>query len=80
MFDTDFFIQRIIQSGTPEIQARAIVRSIVEAQNDLVSKRDLNEAVTEIKSFLAVLNLKITGLYLFMTAIAGGVAKLIFLP
>lgn len=80
MFDTDFYIQRITQSGTPENQAREIIRCIVESQNDLVSKRDLTEAVTDIKHTIAVMGLKINGLYLFMTAIAAGVAKLVFLP
>jgi len=80
MFDTDTFIQRIIQCGVPESQARVIVRSIVESQNNLVSKRDLTDAVVELKQDIAVINLKITGLYLVMAAIAAGVAKLVFLP
>jgi len=51
MFDTDYFIQRIVESGTPENQARAIVRSIVDAPDDLlVNKRDLKEAMNELKA------------------------------
>ena len=80
MFDTDQFIQRIVQSGTPENQAREIIRSIVDSQIDLVNKRDLAEAVTDIKHDIAMLGIKVNGLYLFMTAIAAGVAKLVFLP
>jgi hypothetical protein len=80
MIDTDFSIQRIVQAGVQETQARAIVREIVDAQNDLLNKRDLTDAVKEIKQDIAVLNLKITGLYLFMAAIAGGVAKLVLMP
>jgi hypothetical protein len=80
MFDTDFYIQRITQSGTPENTAREIIRSIVDSQVDLVSTRDLTDAVILIKQDIAVLSLKITGLYLFMAAIAGGVAKLVLMP
>jgi len=117
MFDTDIYIQKIIESGAPEAQARAIIRSIVESQNDLASQRDLkdmervlhadiselegalrtdiNELERVLKSDLAAfkvdithtvnlldktLSLKITGLYAFMALIAGGVAKLVFVP
>jgi hypothetical protein len=84
MFDTDFYIQRLTQSGTPESTAREIVRSIVDSQVDLVSKRDLNEAVAELKSSIVLLDktmsLKIMGLYAFITLVAVGVAKLVFMP
>jgi hypothetical protein len=56
-----------------------IVKVIIESQNNLTSKRDLDDAVKEIKQDLTVINLKITGLYLFMAAIAAGVAKLVFI-
>ncbi len=93
MFDTDYFIQRIVESGTPENQARAIVRSIVDAQDDLANKRDLKEAMNELKAEIKLnmadikhdialnektTSLKFTGLYLLIFAIASGVAKLVF--
>lgn len=51
-FDTDELIQRFIAQGTPENQARAIVRGIVEAQNDLVTKQDMENLEKSIKSDL----------------------------
>jgi hypothetical protein len=89
MLDTDFAIQRIIQAGIQETQARAIIREIVDAQTDLVSKRDLKEAIIDLKVELKIdiadlkhdmkfINLKIMGLYAFMAIIASGVAKLVF--
>jgi hypothetical protein len=84
MFDTDFYIQRITQSGTPENTAREIIRSIFDSQVDLVSKRDLNEAVTDLKNTIVLLDktmsLKIMGLYAFISLVAVGVAKLVFMP
>jgi hypothetical protein len=56
-----------------------IARIAIEA-NDAADKRDLTDAVKEIKQDISVLSLKITGLYLFMAAIAGGVAKLVLMP
>lgn len=49
MFDTDFAIRRICESGVNEIQARAIVREIVDAQNELASKRDMNDLEVAVK-------------------------------
>ena len=66
--------------GVSQEHADAFIKVIVEAQNDLTSKRDLTDAVKEIKQDISVLSLKITGLYLFMAAIAGGVAKLVLMP
>jgi hypothetical protein len=84
MFDTDFYIQRIIQSGASENTAREIVRGIVDSQVELVSKRDLNEAVAGLKSAIVLLDktmsLKIMGLYAFISLVAVGVAKLVFMP
>lgn len=95
MFDTDIYIQKIIESGAPEAQARAIIRSIVESQNDLATKQDLKDLERVLKSDFdsfkvdithtvnlldKTLSLKITGLYAFMAIIAGGVAKLVFVP
>jgi hypothetical protein len=43
MFDTDYAVQEISDSGVPQTQARAIVRKIVDSQIDLATKRDLKE-------------------------------------
>ena len=79
-FDTQEAVIKLKAVGVSQEHADAFIKVIVEAQNDLTSKRDLTDAVKEIKQDISVLSLKITGLYLFMAAIAGGVAKLILMP
>jgi hypothetical protein len=79
-FDTQEAVIKLKAVGVSQEHADAFIKVIVEAQNDLTSKRDLTDAVKEIKQDVSVLSLKITGLYLFMAAIAGGVAKLVFMP
>ena len=78
-FDTQEAVIKLKAVGVSQEQADAFVKVIIESQNNLTSKRDLDDAVKEIKQDLTVINLKITGLYLFMAAIAAGVAKLVFM-
>jgi hypothetical protein len=49
MFDIDYAIQQISDSGLPINQARAIVRRIVDAQNELATKHDLKELELKIE-------------------------------
>ena len=79
-FDTQEAVIKLKAVGVSQEHADAFIKVIVEAQNDLTSKRDLTDAVKEIKQDISVLSLKITGLYLFMAAITGGVAKLVLMP
>ena len=79
-FDTQEAVIKLKAVGVSQEHADAFIKVIVEAQNDLTSKRDLTDAVKEIKQDISVLSLKITVLYLFMAAIAGGVAKLVLMP
>ena len=79
-FDTQEAVIKLKAVGVSQEHADAFIKVIVEAQNDLTSRRDLTDAVKEIKQDISVLSLKITGLYLFMAAIAGGVAKLVLMP
>lgn len=79
-FDTQEAVIKLKAVGVSQEHADAFIKVIVEAQNELTSKRDLTDAVKEIKQDISVLSLKITGLYLFMAAIAGGVAKLVLMP
>ena len=48
-------IDKLKEAGVPETQARAYVEVIQDAQNesDVATKRDLREAVLELKSALA---------------------------
>lgn len=47
-FDTDELIQKFVSQGTPENQARAFVRGIVDAQNQLATTRDLKDLETRL--------------------------------
>ena len=50
-FDTYKFIQKLKESGLPEIQAQAILETVQEAHEtaDLVTKKDLLTALAETK-------------------------------
>jgi hypothetical protein len=91
MFDTDYSIQLMVQAGIQETQARAIIRGIIDAQTELVSKRDLKESINEIKvDIIEVKNavvmlektsaLQFKGLYVLLFALCTGMVKLIFFP
>ena len=53
-FDTDAFVQAFIATGVPENQARAIVRGIIDAQSELVTKRDMVEALKDQETRLLI--------------------------
>jgi hypothetical protein len=57
-FDTDALIQKLVESGIVNDQARAIVRVLVEAQHDLATKHDLidleNRLVIKLGAMMAV--------------------------
>jgi len=54
-FDTLELVDRLKTAGIPQEQAEAIVRVIAEAQNRLVTKDDLEIALSPLKTDLAVL-------------------------
>ena len=47
-FDTLELVDKLKSAGIPQDQAEAMVRVIAEAQNDLVTKRDLKDAMQEL--------------------------------
>lgn len=53
-FDTLELVEKLVQSGVEQRQAESIVRVIAEAQNRLVTKDDLEIALSPIKTDLAV--------------------------
>ena len=57
-FDTDALIQKLVESGIVNDQARSIVRVLVEAQHDLATKHDLidleNRLVIKLGAMMAV--------------------------
>ena len=54
-FDTLELVDRLKTAGIPQEQAEAVVRVIAEAQNRLVTKDDLEIALSPLKTDLAVL-------------------------
>jgi len=84
LFDTQTAVIDLKAAGFEDSQAQAIVAVIKNAHVELATKRDLNEAVAELKSDIVLLDrtisLKLTGLYAFIALVAVGVAKLVFVP
>lgn len=54
-FDTLLLADKLRASGMPQEQAEAVVRSIAEAQTQLVTKSDLETALAPLRTDLAVL-------------------------
>lgn len=54
-FDTLELVDKLKTAGIPQEQAEAVVRVIAEAQNRLVTKDDLEIALSPLKTDLAVL-------------------------
>ena len=80
LFDTQPAVIDLKAAGFEDSQAQAIVAVIKNAQVELATKRDLNEAVVGLKNELQLISLKIMGLYAFIALVAVGVAKLVFVP
>ena len=54
-FDTLELVDKLKSAGIPQEQAEAVVRVIAEAQNKLVTRDDLEIALSPLKTDLAVL-------------------------
>jgi hypothetical protein len=54
-FDTLELVERLKTAGFPQAQAESIVRVIAEAQDNLVTKQDLEAALYPLKTDLVVL-------------------------
>jgi len=69
-FDTLELVKRLETSGILHEQAEAIVRSIADAQDQLVTKADLEISLAPIKTDLAVLEWMIGMLFAVSLSIA----------
>jgi hypothetical protein len=54
-FDTLELVDKLKLAGIPQAQAEAVVRVIADAQNNLITKNDLEIALSPLKTDLAVL-------------------------
>ncbi|MFN4005267.1 MAG: DUF1640 domain-containing protein [Hylemonella sp.] len=76
-FDSLKLSDKLKSAGfTPE-QAEAVVRVIAEAQDELVTVKDLDVALSPIKTDLAVLKTEMTQLKWMLGLIIGGVAAVL---
>ncbi len=53
-FDTLELVEKLKSSGIPQEQAEEVVRTIAEAQTQLVTKTDLDVALAPIRTDLAI--------------------------
>ena len=60
-------------SGFTAEQAEAVVRVIAEAQDDLVTKKDLDVALSPLKIDLAVLKTEVTQIKWMLGLVIGGI-------
>lgn len=72
-FDSLKLSDKLKASGFTAEQAEAVVRVIAEAQDDLVTKKDLDLALSPIKIDLAVLKTEVTQIKWMLGLVIGGI-------
>lgn len=76
-FDSLKLSDKLKASGfTPE-QAEAVVRVIAEAQDELVTRKDLDVALAPLKTDLAVIRTEMTQIKWMLGLVIGGVIALL---
>ena len=71
-FDSLKISDKLKASGFTAEQAEAVVRVIAEAQDDLVTKKDLDVALSPLKTDLAVLRAEVTQIKWMLGFVIGG--------
>ena len=71
-FDSLKISDKLKASGFTAEQAEAVVRVIAEAQDDLVTKKDLDVALSPLKTDLAVLRAEMTQIKWMLGFVIGG--------
>ena len=72
-FDSLKLSDKLKASGFTAEQAEAVVRVIAEAQDDLVTKKDLDVALSPLKLDLAVLKTEVTQIKWMLGLVIGGI-------
>jgi UDP-N-acetyl-D-mannosaminuronate dehydrogenase len=72
-FDSLKLSDKLKASGFTAEQAEAVVRVISEAQDDLVTKKDLDVALSPLKIDLAVLKTEVTQIKWMLGLVIGGI-------
>ena len=77
-FDTLELVEKLKNAGFEQSQAEAVVRVIAEAQDDLVTKRDLKEAFRDFnETSIAPLKTDIAVLKWMMGIVIAGILSLV---
>ncbi len=72
-FDSLKLSDRLKTAGFSSEQAETVVRVIAEAQDELVTRKDLDAALSPLKTDLAVLKTEITQIKWMLGFVIGGV-------
>ncbi|MBH2020416.1 MAG: DUF1640 domain-containing protein [Burkholderiales bacterium] len=72
-FDSLKLSDKLKASGFTAEQAETVVRAIAEAQDDLVTNKDLDVALSPLKLDLAVLKTEITQIKWMLGLVIGGI-------
>jgi hypothetical protein len=72
-FDSLKISDKLKASGFSAEQAEAVVRVIAEAQDELVTKKDLDVALSPLKIELAVLRTEVTQIKWMLGFVIGGI-------
>ena len=76
-FDTLRLVDKLKSAGVPQDQAEAFIRVVAEAQDSLVTKDDLEIALSPLKTDLAVLKADSVTLKWMMGIIIAGVMSIV---
>ena len=74
-FDTLKLSDKLVSAGFDRAQAEAVVRAIADAQDELITRKDLEIALIPIKSDLALLK---WGVALVIAGVAAQIMKAFF--
>ena len=72
-FDSLRVADKLKSAGFTAEQAEAVVRVIAEAQDDLVTRKDLDSALSPLKTDLAVLKTEVTQIKWMLGFVIGGI-------
>lgn len=72
-FDSLRVSDKLKSAGFTAEQAEAVVRVIAEAQDDLVTRKDLDAALSPLKMDLAVLKTEVTQIKWMLGFVIGGI-------
>ena len=76
-FDSLRVADKLKSAGFTAEQAEAVVRVIAEAQEDLVTIKDLDAALSPLKTYLAVLKTEVSQIKWMLGFVIGGIIAIL---